>query len=282
VTRDAALRVPIPPLRPGDPPLAILVDYDGTIARTDVSDALMAPYETPDWQARVEDYDAGRIGSRGLMEWEVGLIMADPDELSAIAAAQPHDEGFAPFVRRAQDAGIPVEVVSDGFGFFIEPALRALGVTNVPVVTAATTFDPAGRPSIAFPNGHPSCFVCGTCKRNRVLEHQAAGRAVVFIGDGASDRYAAGYSDHVWAKEQLAQLCRENGWAYRPWTDFEQIDGWLAGVLEAWSADPTTLAGPGRRPFFCGPEVWGEGRRDPAPPAEPSRSAGEGEGDVPG
>ena len=28
--------------------------------------------------------------------------------------------------------------------------------------------------SIAFPNGHRSCHVCGTCKRNRVLAHQAA------------------------------------------------------------------------------------------------------------
>ena len=33
---------PIPPLRPGDPPLVILVDYDGTIAQTDVSDTVMA------------------------------------------------------------------------------------------------------------------------------------------------------------------------------------------------------------------------------------------------
>jgi hypothetical protein len=30
-----------PPLLPGSPPIAILVDYDGTIALTDVSDALM-------------------------------------------------------------------------------------------------------------------------------------------------------------------------------------------------------------------------------------------------
>ena len=277
-----AAQTPVEPLVPGAPPLAILVDYDGTIARTDVSDALMAPYVTPDWEARVAEYDAGRVGSRGLMEWEIGLITADPDELSARAAAQPHDEGFAPFVQRAQDAGIPVEVVSDGFGFFIEPALRSLGVADVPVVTASTTFDAGQRPSIEFPNGHPSCFVCGTCKRNRVLAHQSAGRAVVFIGDGASDRYAAGYSDHVWAKEQLAQLCREHGWAYRPWNDFAEIDAWLADALAVWSADPTTLSGPVRRPFFCGPEVWGEGRREPTPPAEPSRAEGESEGVVPG
>ena len=273
---------PVPPLEPGQPPLAILVDYDGTIARTDVSDALMAPYVTPDWEARVADYDAGRVGSRGLMEWEVGLITADPAELSARAAAQPHDEGFTPFVRRARAAGIPVEVVSDGFGFFIEPALRSLGVEDVPVVTARTTLGVGVPPSISFPNGHPTCFVCGTCKRNRVLAHQAAGRAVAFIGDGASDRYAAGYSDHVWAKEQLAELCRQHGWAYRPWTDFAEIDAWLADTLDAWRADPTTLAGSTRHPFFCGPEVWGEGRRDPAPPAEPPRPEGEAEGEVPG
>ena len=272
---------PVPPLESGRPPLAILVDYDGTIARTDVSDALMEPYFTPEWHDRTADYDAGRTGSRRLMEWEIELITADPDELSARAAAQPHDEGFAPFVRRAEAAGIPVEVVSDGFGFFIVPALESLGVGHLPVVTAATTFD-GGRPSIAFPNGHPACFVCGTCKRNRVLAHQQAGRAVVFIGDGASDRYAAGYSDHVWAKEQLAALCRDHGWPYRPWSDFAEIEAWLAGLLYAWAADAATLPGPGRRSFFCGPEVWGEGRWEPRPPAEPPPATGEAEGDVPG
>ena len=35
---------PIRPLRPGEPPLAILVDYDGTIALTDVSDTVMAEH----------------------------------------------------------------------------------------------------------------------------------------------------------------------------------------------------------------------------------------------
>ena len=271
----------VPALRRGEPPLAVLIDYDGTIARTDVSDALMEPYQTADWQSRVEAYDAGRVGSRGLMEWEVGLITADPADLSALAASQPHDEGFAPFVRRAEAAGIPVEVVSDGFGFFITPALEALGVGHLPVVTAATTFG-GDRPSIAFPNGHPACFVCGTCKRNRVLAHQDAGRAVVFIGDGASDRYAAGYSDVVWAKEQLAAMCREQGWPYRPWTNFAEIDAWLTQLLTAWAADPSVLAGPARRPYFCGPEVWGEGRWDPLPPAEPPVTTGEGEGAVPG
>ncbi|HVL53479.1 MAG TPA: HAD-IB family phosphatase, partial [Vitreimonas sp.] len=222
---------PVPPLGAGEPPIAILVDYDGTIARTDVSDALMAEFVTAEWEDQTAAYDAGRIGSRRLMEWEIDLIRADPADLAALAARQPHDPGFVPLVHRAHEVGIPVEVVSDGFGFFIEPALRELGADDVPVVTARTTFGRDGRPRIEFPNGHPTCFVCGTCKRNRVLAHQAAGRAVVFIGDGASDRYAAGYSDVVWAKDQLATLCVENDWPFRPWTRLAEIDRWLDTVL---------------------------------------------------
>ena len=258
---------PVAPPEPGEVPLSILVDYDGTIALTDVSDTLMAAFVSAEWEARAADYDAGLTGSRRLMEWEVGLITADPDELRALAAAQPHDPGFAPLVRRARASGILVEVVSDGFGFFIPPALTALGLAEVPVVSADTTFDgPARRARIDFPNGHPACFVCGTCKRARVFAHQAAGRAVVFVGDGASDRYAAGYSDVVFAKHALVTLCVENDWPFRRWTEFAEIEAWLAETIARWRADPAEIPPPARRPFFCGPEVWGPDRWDPTPP----------------
>jgi 2,3-diketo-5-methylthio-1-phosphopentane phosphatase len=255
--------VAVPPLLAGQPPLAVLVDYDGTIARTDVSDALVAAFVTAEWKSRAAEYDAGLVGSRGLMEWEIGLIAADPDALRATAAAQPHDPTFRPFVELAHSAGIPVEVVSDGFGFFIEPALAALGVVDVPVATALTTFD--GGPHIEFPHGNPTCLVCGTCKRNRVLAHQAAGRAVVFVGDGRPDRYAAGYSDLVFAKDALVEICVDAGLPFRRWTEFAEIHEWLEGQLAAFWADPASLPGPKARPLFCGAEVWGPGRTDPAP-----------------
>ncbi len=268
-------RAPVPPLEPGAPPIALLVDYDGTIAQTDVSDTLMAAFVTGEWEAWVADYDAGRVGSRRLMSWEVGLIDADPDALRAKAAAQPHDPGFVPFAERARAAGIPIEVVSDGFGFFIEPALASLGVGWIPVVTAATTFGPGGA-RIDFPNGNAACFVCGTCKRDRVLAHQAAGRRVVFVGDGESDRYAAGYSDVVFAKHSLEAFCQERGWPYRRWTSFAEIDRWLDAEVATFGSDPGAYPRPVQRPLFCGAEVWGPGRFDPPVPTPPS------EGEVPG
>jgi len=258
---------PVPSLAAGAPPLAILVDYDGTIALTDVSDTFMAEHVTGDWEAEAVAYDAGLIGSRRLMEREMAMVRADPAELFATAAVQPHDPGFVPFVRRAQAAGIPVEVVSDGLGFFIRPAMEALGVGELPIVTARTGF-PDGGAAIAFPNGNPRCFVCGTCKRDRVLAHRTAGRRVVFIGDGESDRYAAGYSDIVFAKRSLVRICLEAGWDFRRWTEFAEIDAWLATTLHGWASDPASLTplAPGAAPpngFFCGAEVWGAGRDDP-------------------
>lgn len=269
MTRGSIAAAPPPPaLESGAPPFALLVDFDGTIARADVSDALMAAFVTEAWEAKAADYDAGLLGSRRLMEWEVGLITTPEPELLAQAASQPVDPGFVPLVRRARAAGIPVEVVSDGFGFFIPPALEALGVGDIPVVSAVTTFPADGRPRIEFPNGHATCFVCGTCKRARVRAHQAAGRAVVFVGDGASDLYAAGYADVVFAKHALLRLCVERGWPFQRWTDLAEVEAWLAEVIEAWRADPTSprLPRPTPKAFFCGPEAWSEGRWDPPAP----------------
>ena len=165
---------PVAPLEPGAPPLAILVDYDGTIALNDVSDQIMAEHVPGDWEAEAAKYDAGGMGSRRLMAWEIGLIDADPADLFATASSQPHDPGFVALVERARSAGIPIEVVSDGFGFFIRPALASLGLADLPVVTANTTFT-GRRATIEFPNGHPTCLVCGTCKRERVRAHQVGG-----------------------------------------------------------------------------------------------------------
>jgi 2-hydroxy-3-keto-5-methylthiopentenyl-1-phosphate phosphatase len=260
-------------LRDGQVPLAVLVDYDGTIALTDVSDTVMAEYVAGGWEAEAAAYDAGLIGSRRLMDLEMAMVESDPADLFATAAAQPHDAGFVPLVRTAQAAGIPVEIVSDGFGFFIEPAMAALGVPELPIVTARTTFE-GRRAAIDYPNGNPRCFVCGTCKRDRVLAHRAAGRRVVFIGDGESDRYAAGYSDVVFAKRSLVRICLEAGWPFERWTEFREIEAWLATTIAAWRADPSSLprlppAVPPPNGFFCGEQVWGEGLIDPPPGAWP-------------
>jgi 2-hydroxy-3-keto-5-methylthiopentenyl-1-phosphate phosphatase len=220
--------------------------------------------------AKDEDYDAGRVGSRELMRWDMDVLPADPQLLQRAAASMPQDESFPSFVAAVRKRGAQVEVVSDGLGFYIESNLAALGVTDVPVVTNRNELREGGA-GMSFPFGHPTCFVCGTCKRERVRLHQSAGRAVVFIGEGTSDRYGAAHADLVFARDSLETICRQQGWDYLGWHRFDDV---LAQVEEAFAdgrlpADGEDLhrwrathARP-PRPFICGPEVWGPNRTTP-------------------
>lgn len=257
-------------------PLSFLVDYDGTISRLDIGDELLARHGPAAEVIADQDaaYEAGRVGSRELMRWDMDVLPRDPRLLRREAAGMPQDPDFPIFVRAAAAVGGAVEVVSDGLGFYVAPNLARLGLAALPVATSRNRVADGGR-GLSFPYGHPACFVCGTCKRERVRAHQALGRVVVFIGDGTSDRYAAFHADVVLAKGSLADFCTEAGWPYRPWEAFGEVTAWLGRALAdatlpltaadvaAWRAGHPSMAARHDPPFMCGPEAWGPGRSRP-------------------
>ena len=269
----------------GPAPVSFLIDFDGTISLTDISDAILAAHAPgTEWEERNLMYDKGLSGSRDLLAWDVTLLPDDEALLSKTATEQSMDPTFPAFVEVAQRWGAALEVVSDGLGFYVSSALGRLGAGDLPVATAETRFDTgAGHPAIAFPAGHSACFVCGTCKRERVREHHRRGNVVVFIGDGMSDRYGAAHAEMIFAKGRLARLCDEEGWPYAPWQTFAEITGWIENAfasgrlprnqagLAASRRDLVAYRWPGEsvavhpeeRHFVCGPEVWGPGRHDP-------------------
>jgi 2-hydroxy-3-keto-5-methylthiopentenyl-1-phosphate phosphatase len=136
----------------------------------------------------------------------------------------PMDPTFAPFARWLQDQDIPLTMVSDGSAFHIAPMLAAAGLDHIPVLTNEFLFGPNGRfAGLAFPNAHPECVGCGTCKMLAVTNMQAAWGPTAFIGDGVSDRFAALYADVVFAKRDLPAICEAAGVAFRPWADFNDV-----------------------------------------------------------
>ncbi len=198
------------------------------------------------------------------------VLPHDGELLRSEAAAMPQDEAFPDFVSAAQSRGALVEIVSDGLGFYVESNLAALGVRDVFLATNANRVESGGE-GMSFPFGHPTCFVCGTCKRERVRLHQAAGRVVVFVGDGTSDRFGAAHADLVFAKEGLARMCASEGWPFIEWDSFVDVSaeverafahGRLPVSVEDLPRWKETFAH-GPRPFICGPEVWGPGRTTP-------------------
>lgn len=258
------------------PPVSVLVDYDGTISRQDVGGELLARFLDDELRAAEQEkdaaYDAGTVGSRELMGWDMDVLPHDPELLRETAASIPQDETFRAFVRAVRAYGATIEVVSDGLGFYVASNLERLGVGDLPIATNGNRVAEGGA-GMSFPYGHPRCFVCGTCKRERVRIHQAADRAVMFVGDGTSDRFAAAHADVVFAKGALARMCQAEGWAYEGWDTFAEVTDWLHEAFAdgRLPADPSDLSrwraehAPAPRAFICGPEVWGEGRTTPGP-----------------
>ena len=269
-------RAPIVPAFPAGAPISILVDDDGTVSRQDVGDKLLADHALVRpvvVAAKDADYDAGRSGSRDLMQWDMDVLPRDGALLRSFAARVPQDETFVPFVAAVRAAGAAIEIVSDGLGFYVASNLARLdpGLADLPVATNDNDVDGDGR--VTFPYGHPACFVCGTCKRERVRAHEVNGRVVIFIGDGSSDRYAAHHADIVWAKHRLLGWGRATGRDFLAWDRFAEIEAWFVealadGRLPATTADlPAWRAThrPLRPDFICGPEAWEPGRMVPRP-----------------
>ena len=272
----AASRVPSFPV--DGAPVSFIVDYDGTISLVDVTDEIVRRHcPTDEWVEKDVAYAEGRVGSRELTEWDLQVVPDDPAALLAEAAAFEQDAGFVDLVAVAERYGAAIEVVSDGMGFYVERRLERLGAGAVPVATNEARFGGV-TPRATFPYGHPRCFVCGTCKRERVRGHQRDDRAVVMIGDGTSDRFGAAHADVVFAKDRLEAICRAAGWAYRSWTRLAEVAEWAAAAFEEGRLPRSRAAypawrsrhAPAPRAFICGPEVWGPDRLAPPRPASAS------------
>ena len=198
------------------PVRSILVDFDGTACSHDVAEHVMDRFGSPDWATYDEAWLRGELDTRASIRAQVAPFAGLHDELIAFAIEHcPMDPTFAGFVSWARAHDIPVTIVSDGLGLYIEPLLVAAGISDVAVITN----DWAGG-AMAFPNGHPECIWCGTCK---MLAVQRAPGPVAFVGEGHSDRFGALYADIVFAKDALVDLCRDDGVPFLPYETFDDV-----------------------------------------------------------
>lgn len=208
----------MPPVR------TVLVDFDGTACLHDVAEHLLTSFGDTAWPEYDEAWERGEISGRAAVDTQDRLLRADRETMLEYATGHcPLDPTFPEFVRWARARGTDVTLVSDGFGFYIEPILARAGLADLPVITNEQVFGSDGRVAgLRFPNGNAACIGCGTCKMQAVLNARRLG-PVAFVGEGSSDRYGALYADIVFAKDALVGYCRADGVPFLPWSDFDDV-----------------------------------------------------------
>ena len=203
---------------------AVIVDFDGTVCLHDVGVDLMERFGAdPPRSGPLAEidraFDAGDIGLREVLVAEAALLRGNDRDLIAYAHQHcPLDPTFAPFAAWVAGQGLPLIVVSDGFGLHVRPLLAAAGLAHLPVITNDWQ---SGR--LDFPAAHPICVGCGTCKKQTVEQARAVYGTVAFVGDGVSDRFGARYANVTFAKDGLAEHCRRESLPFLPYENFDDV-----------------------------------------------------------
>lgn len=202
--------------------LVVLCDFDGTISKYDVTDALLEKFASPAWEEIETSWQEGLITSRECMAEQYGLVKTTEEELDAWLDTVEIDETFLEFAAFCRDNGVPLTIISDGFDFYIKRILARHGLGDVDVYSNHLEFRD-GLIVTEFPHTNDECNACGNCKTGIFHTVKTPENKVVYIGDGWSDRCVAHESDVIFAKHKLITYCHERGLDYTPYSTFADV-----------------------------------------------------------
>jgi 2-hydroxy-3-keto-5-methylthiopentenyl-1-phosphate phosphatase len=212
----------------------VFVDFDGTIARSDVVDAILERHADPRWLAFEREWQAGRLGSRDCLREQMALVRATQAVIDVLLAEIDIDPGLVALIESAAQHDIPLHIISDGFDYCIPRILARLPRRITPLLKSmqvcASHLEPfaGGRWRASFPFYREPCeHGCATCKPAVMQALNASGARAIFVGDGLSDRYAAGVADVVFAKDRLAAYCVEAGIPHHQYSDLSDVAAFL-------------------------------------------------------
>jgi len=195
----------------------IFTDFDGTITRGDVGDALFERFGGREAVEAVSAYRSGELSAVECFRAECtacGDVRADA--LEEFIGEQTIDPEFPGFVSWCRLRGFPLMILSDGMDVYIRGILERHGLGDVEFRANRLDLPPAAgaagsvRFAPSFPNTDEICDRCASCKRNEMLTRSADEDVIVYVGEGYSDRCPARYADMVFAKDELLVWCREN------------------------------------------------------------------------
>ncbi|MEI8183781.1 MAG: HAD-IB family phosphatase [Desulfomonile sp.] len=219
--------------------ILILCDFDGTISTKDTVNRLVREHlSAPEWRFHVKRYMRGEIGSREVYKAVAPLMRMSQSDLNEFvnrhAALDPY---FIDFLQWARNRGIDLKVLSDGFDATIRTLFRNHGIGGLGIFANRLIFLEDGKVSIESPYSNDVCGKCGTCKLDILLKFRGEYDKIMLIGDGESDRHAAGQADMVVALKDLFLYCARMGIPALRAEGFREIPHLLTRRVEAVAFD---------------------------------------------
>jgi 2-hydroxy-3-keto-5-methylthiopentenyl-1-phosphate phosphatase len=193
--------------------MRVVLDWDGTCTVVDSLHLVLEEFGDRRLFERVEgQLLAGSISYRDLMELEFASVRAPLGEVVSFLLGEAR---LRPGLRELAAACDPL-ILSSGFHELIEPVLARDGLE---LRVVANRLDPRPDGWRIRWRDDAECPVCGDlCKRSGL-----PGGEVAFVGDGYSDRCAAGAAARVFARDGLAGYLEREAASYEGFEDFFDV-----------------------------------------------------------
>jgi 2,3-diketo-5-methylthio-1-phosphopentane phosphatase len=205
--------------------IAILCDFDGTVASEDVGNLLFKTFSTNGGTREiVESWQRGEISSRECLEREAAMARVDRRDLDKFIVQRRLDPYFKDFHDFAKKRGMEVVIMSDGLDYYIETMLVRHGLGEIEFFANRLAFD-GDKLKVDFPYYDLlECKDCGCCKTHHLYRYRDEGYFIIYVGDGMSDCCPCETADLVFAKGRLAEFCRDKGIDHVQYRNFRDVE----------------------------------------------------------
>lgn len=210
--------------------LAVICDFDGTVTEVDVGHQVYAHFGDERWREVNQRWRRGEISSKECLIGEYSFVDASEQEVREHILTMNLDPNLSTLVKICRENNIPMAIASDGFDFYINAMLERHGLGDLQVYCNELKFN-GRKVELSFPYHDSGCGACGNCKKLHVQKFKDDSRAVIYIGDGLSDRFGARASDVIFAKGELAGYLTDNDVDFIEFNDLGTITQWMEKLL---------------------------------------------------
>ena len=206
----------------------IQCDFDGTITDEDVSYKMLEAYAKDGWHKIRDDYHEGKISVGVFNTSAFAMVKAGKEKLLEVSRnTMQLRPGLPELVDCCRKKGFRFTIISNGLDFYIEDMMKNIGLDNLEIHAAATTFFPGGlEAQYIGPGGE---VLDNGLKEAYADLFLAEGYRVIYMGNGVSDIPSAVKCHHIFAASELLEYCEKHPeLSYTPLTDFHEA----AEILE--------------------------------------------------
>jgi 2,3-diketo-5-methylthio-1-phosphopentane phosphatase len=203
----------------------IFVDFDGTITRQDVGDAIFREFgNAANTDKIITALLSGEITARKCWELLFSTVSnIDKNKLDSFIDRIEIDQTYRKFQDYCSSNAIESFVLSDGFDYYINRIFRKENLKQQKVFANHLIINEKNELIPSFPYFDIDCQTSANCKRNHILNNSLDEDFTVYIGDGNSDKYSTQFCDFVFAKDDLLKYCEKERITFFPFANFKDI-----------------------------------------------------------